>query len=203
VAVGTPWLKEAAVVLDKSHLQATMKLLEPITVATAQTVAQQIKILPETRNMAQCFFYKILPTGDQKIDDSGAGYDFSTNQEAYKEFWFSLVGLAGESQNFDGNGQFIRAQAGGAQDTQNSAAGGNLQVDMTEYSGQASLKTPLWGNMPNAPLGTSPRYFGRDQQPDYKPKNNCVDPTNPVQSIVNLNDPAVAKGAPDKTGSPG
>jgi ABC-type transporter Mla subunit MlaD len=203
VAVGTPWAKEAAVVLDKNHLQATMKLLEPITVSTAQTVAQQIQILPETRNLAQCFFYKLLPTGDQKISDSGTGYDFSTNQEAYKEFWFSLVGLAGESQNFDGNGQFIRAQTGGAQQTQNSSTGGNLQVDMTEYSGQESLKTPLWGNMPNAPLGTSPRYFGRSQQPDYKPTNRCVDPTNPVTSTVNLNDPTAAKGAPDKTGSPG
>ena len=203
VAVGTPWAKEAAVVLDKTHLQATMKLLEPITASTAQAVAQQVQILPQTRNMAQCFFYKILPTGDQKIDDSGSGYDFSTNQEAYKEFWFALVGLAGESQNFDGNGQFIRAQAGGAQDTQNSPAGGNLQVDMTEYSGQASLKTPLWGNMPNPPLGTSPRYFGRDQQPNYSPTTNCVDPTSPTTSTIDLNNATWAKGAADKTGSPG
>ncbi len=203
VAVGTPWAKEAAIVLDKNHLQATMKLLQPITAATAQTVAQQIQILPQTKQLAQCFFYKILPTGDQKISDSGTGYDFSTNQEAYKEFWFALVGMAGESQNYDGNGQFIRAQTGGAQQTRNSSTGGNLQLALTEVSGQANLKSPVWGNMPNPPLGTSPRYFGRDQQPRYSPTTNCVDPTNPVTSTVNLNDATAAKGAADTTGSPG
>jgi len=202
VAVGTPWAKEAAVVLDKNHLGATMKLLEPITLATAQTVAQQVQLLPETQKLSQCFFYKILPTGDTKIDDSGTGYDFSTNQEAYKEFWFALVGMAGESQNFDGNGQFIRAQTGGSQQTRNSATGGNLQLNLTEVSGQANLKSPVWGNMPNPPLGTSPRYFGRDQQPNYSPTTNCVSPTSPVNSPIDLNDATAAKGAADTTGSP-
>lgn len=201
VAAGTPWAKQASALLGPTELGYDMKYLGPITSSTAATVGQQIQFLPQATSMAQCFFYKVLPTGDESIADAGVGYDFSTGQAAYKEFWFALVGLAGESQNYDGNGQFIRAQPGGAQDTRNTATGGNLQVDMTEYSGQESLRTPVWGNMPNAPLGTSPKYFGRDQAPDYKPNNKCV--SSPSNQPVDLNATSAVKGLPDKTGSPG
>src|SRR3712207_8711478 len=40
-----------------------------------------------------------------------------TGVENYKEFWYTMVGLAGESQNFDGNGQYVRFQPGGGTQT--------------------------------------------------------------------------------------
>ena len=54
----------------------------------------------------------VLPTGDVKIADG----PFTTGLENYKQFWESLVGLAGEGQNFDGNGQYVRFQAGRRRD---------------------------------------------------------------------------------------
>ena len=35
--------------------------------------------------------------------------------ENYKEFWYTMVGLAGEGANFDGNGSYIRRTGGGSQ----------------------------------------------------------------------------------------
>ena len=39
--------------------------------------------------------------------------EFQTGRENYKDFLYALVGLAGEGQNFDGNGQYVRFQTGG------------------------------------------------------------------------------------------
>ena len=50
----------------------------------------------------------MLPTGDIVVHD-----EFDTGTENYKEFWWTMVGLAGESQNFDGNGSYVRFQPGG------------------------------------------------------------------------------------------
>jgi ABC-type transporter Mla subunit MlaD len=213
---GVPWAKQAGLLMPQ--LEQVTNLLKPTTLSTAQTVAAQIKFLPETRALAQCFTYSILPTGDQVIKDgpvdgTHANGRFSSDQEAYKSFWFGLVGLAGESQNFDGNGQFLRAQPGGAEDTQagGSANPGHLQINMNENNSDSqSLVSPLNGNMPNAPLGNSPRYFGRAKAPDYaKPGQLCVPSNANLGSITNvnsfsnnpylvdLNKTAWAKGDPD------
>ena len=50
----------------------------------------------------------LLPTGDVVIRD-----EFQTGRENYKEFFYAMVGLAGEGQNFDGNGMYVRFQTGG------------------------------------------------------------------------------------------
>ena len=54
----------------------------------------------------------VLPTGDVVIQD-----EFTTGVENYKEFFYTLVGLAGEGQNFDGNGMYVRFQTGGGSQT--------------------------------------------------------------------------------------
>ena len=41
----------------------------------------------------------------------------TTGAENYKEFWYTMVGLAGEGQNFDGNGMYVRFQPGGGDQT--------------------------------------------------------------------------------------
>ena len=47
------------------------------------------------------------------IDDAGGAYPFSTGQPNIREFFYGVAQLAGESQGFDGNGPFVRFQAGG------------------------------------------------------------------------------------------
>ena len=58
----------------------------------------------------------LLPTGNVVLNDSGAGYNFTTGVPNFKEFGYAATGLAGESrQPFDGNGPSLRFfSAGGA-----------------------------------------------------------------------------------------
>ena len=68
--------------------------------------------------------------------------NLTTGVENYKEFFQSLVGLSGESQNFDGNGQYTRFQTGG----------GANRVQ----TGPLGSDGPLFGNALRPPLGTRP-----------------------------------------------
>lgn len=207
IAAGIPWATQATALLSPDELGKTIDLLATSTVATAQTVASQLKAIPASKALAQCFYYKILPTGDTVIED-GPSNSLSTGQEAFKSFWFALVGQAGESQNFDGNGQFLRALVGGAQD-QNatgdpSDTAGHLKIGPVEITGPNTGDEYLYGNLPSKQLGTSPRYFGKAAAPDYKPNQRCIPSgDSPVNAPVDLNDPVAARGAADPTGSPG
>ena len=73
------------------------------------------------------------------IDDG----TLTTGLENYKEFWQAMVALAGESQNFDGNGGYTRFQAGGG--------GYPVQTPARRARGG-----PLYANATAAPLGTRP-----------------------------------------------
>ena len=91
----------------------------------------------------------ILPTGDIKIDDGA----LTTGKENYKEFWYTMVGLAGEGQNFDGNGEYVRFQPGG----------GDQTISTGKYGGAAATRCSA--NAPSKPLGTRPAYPGK--RPPY------------------------------------
>ena len=106
--------------------------------------------------------------------------EFTTGEENYKEFFYALVGLAGEGQNFDGNGMYVRFQTGG----------GSQSVSL---GSQSSTTGQLFGNNPEVPLGNRPAYPGK--RPPYKPEEPCYQ-----QQIPDVNGPAAAKSLP--TGAP-
>ena len=113
----------------------------------------------------------VLPTGDVVIRD-----EFTTGRENYKDFFYAMVGLAGEGQNFDGNGSYVRFQTGG----------GAQQVSL----GQGSAGTPpQFGSLPTPPLGNRPFYPGKI--PPYRPDQPCY-----RQKLPDLNGPAAAKAPP-------
>ena len=72
-----------------------------------------MKFLPQADAFNRCVLNNLLPTGDVVIKDGG----LTTGVPNYKEFFQSLVGLSGESQNFDGNGNYTRFQTGGGDQT--------------------------------------------------------------------------------------
>jgi hypothetical protein len=116
----------------------------------------------------------ILPTGDLKIQDG----QFTSNKENYKEFWYAMVGLAGESQNFDGNGQYVRFAVGG----------GSQTVSTGKYGGSTGEK--LFANVNQAPIGTRPLY--PQKRPPYNSKAACKD-----QKLPNLD--GAKSGPPDSS----
>jgi virulence factor Mce-like protein len=170
-----PWIAQARKLLAPDELQGVVSELSPATEDLAKVVDATLQLLPQADLAAKCATNVILPTGDVKIDDGA----FSTGEENYKEFWYSMVGLAGEGQDFDGNGMYVRFQPGGGSDTIS--------------TGQASLSgETLFGNAVARPLGTRPKYPGR--RPPYKPDEPCY-----RQPIPDLNGPAAQIGPPDQS----
>ena len=109
----------------------------------------------------------LLPTGDIVIKD-----EFQTGVENYKEFMYGLVGLAGEGQNFDGNGMYVRFQPGGGSQA--------ISLGGTGGTGQ------IFGNNVAVPLGNRPFYPGK--RPPYRPDVKCH-----TNKLPDLNGPAAAK----------
>jgi phospholipid/cholesterol/gamma-HCH transport system substrate-binding protein len=163
IAVSYPWVAQTRKLLGPNELGGLAKQLQPTTAALAQLTDDSISLLPQVNKLNNCLTKVILPTGDIKINDG----QFTSGVENYKEFWYTLVGLAGEGQNFDGNGMSVRFQVGGGAQT--------VTTGKTSVGGD-----PLFGNAIVTPLGTRPAFPGK--LPPYKPKVQCA-----TQTIPNLN----------------
>ncbi|MCW3040309.1 MAG: hypothetical protein JWM31_2214, partial [Solirubrobacterales bacterium] len=136
-----PWIRQTRGLLKQSELRGLAQDLRPTTANLSRVVDTSIRLLPQLDLVAQCATKVVLPTGDIKINDGS----LSVDAENYKEFWYAMVGLAGESQNFDGNGPYVRFQTGGGDQSISTGTGG-------------SLTEPLFANVSQSPLGTRPAY---------------------------------------------
>jgi phospholipid/cholesterol/gamma-HCH transport system substrate-binding protein len=170
-----PWIAQTRRLLGPSELQGVARELSPATRDLAKVIDATLTLLPQADLAAKCAARVVLPTGDVKIDDG----PLSTGAENYKEFWYTMVGLAGEGQNFDGNGMYVRFQPGGGDQTISLGASGGIA-------------DKLFANAIAKPLGTRPAYPGK--RPPYKPDVPCYKNTLP-----NLN--GAATGAPDGGGA--
>ena len=68
-----------------------------------------MRFLPQADLVNRCLTNNLLPTGDVVIQDG----NLTTGVENYKEFFHAAVNIAGETQDFDGNGVYVRLQPGG------------------------------------------------------------------------------------------
>ncbi len=151
IDAGFPWVRQARGLVSPSELQGWVRALSPATTDLAKVIDTSVQLLPQAGLAARCATRVVLPTGDVKISDGR----FTTGSENYKELLYGLAGLAGEGQNFDANGPFVRFQPGGGDQP--------VKVDL---GGEASF-----GNSVARPLGTRPIYPGK--KPPYKPGVPC------------------------------
>jgi len=166
-----PWIEQARALMRKSELRGLARDLSPATRDLARLTDRSIELLPQTDLASKCVSRVVLPTGDVVIHD-----EFDTGRENYKDFFYALVGLAGEGQNYDGNGTYVRFQTGG----------GAQQVSL----GQGSAGSPpQFGGLPTPPLGNRPFYPGKI--PPYVSDQPCHE-----QKLPDVNGPAAAKSAP-------
>ena len=113
VRTGTPWLIQVKRLLKKNELGNDARYLAQAGPGLAQTTVASPSLFHQTDLLSQCTSHNLIPAGNQVIDNAGGAYPFSTGQPNYREFFYSVVQLAGESQVFDGNGSYVRFQAGG------------------------------------------------------------------------------------------
>jgi virulence factor Mce-like protein len=170
-----PWIAQTRALLAPSELQGLARDLSPASRDLAAATDAATRLFAQQDLVARCLDRVILPTGDIRIRESGNRASFETGVENYKEFWYALVGLAGESQNFDGNGQMVRFQTGGGLST--------LATGRSNASGAVAFF-----NLALPPLGTRPALPAR--RPPYRPDVPCH-----TQRIPDLNSARV--GPPD------
>jgi virulence factor Mce-like protein len=169
-----PWIAETRKLLAKSELRGLAQDLSPATRDLARVTDASLDLLPQINRTSLCARDVVLPTGDIVVRD-----EFTTGAENYKEFWWTMVGLSGESQNFDGNGSYVRFQPGGGSDT--------------VALGDASSPTgTLIGSAPSPVLGVRPKYPGK--RPPYNSSVPCYKST-----IPDVNGPWGARGAGEGT----
>jgi phospholipid/cholesterol/gamma-HCH transport system substrate-binding protein len=166
-----PWIAQTRKLVSRTELGGLVRELSPATRDLARLTDRAIELLPETNLTSRCAREVLLPTGDVVIKD-----EFETGAENYKEFFWGLVGLSGEGQNFDGNGMYVRFQPGG----------GSQGVTLGQAGAGAGQ---VFGNNVAVPLGNRPFYPGK--RPPYRPDVPCH-----TNRIPNLNGPAAAKTPP-------
>ena len=163
-------MRETRKLLSQSELRGLAQDLAPTTRDLARVTDASLQLLPEINDTSRCARDVILPTGDIVVRD-----EFTTGAANYKEFWYAMVGLAGESQNFDGNGSYVRFQPGGG-------------ADSVALGSASSPTGQLIGSSPAPVLGVRPKYPGK--RPPYNASVPCY-----KSKIPNVNGPWAAVGA--------
>jgi hypothetical protein len=184
VTAALPWIEQVKASLEPSELGGVAKSLASATPSLAGLTAEQTPFYKQTDLFNKCLTNVIIPGGNAKLQDGSA----TSGVENYKEFWYSLAGLAGIGQSFDGNGAMTRFLAGNSGTTLRSAPAATLGFKLP--GGRQGLR--LLGRSPLPPLGTRPAYPA--QEPAYQPLVPCH-----TQALPNFNGP-LSSGPADGTG---
>jgi phospholipid/cholesterol/gamma-HCH transport system substrate-binding protein len=180
IRAGTPWLVQTRKLLRPGELGNDASLLAAAAPGLGRTADSSLQLFPAVSLASRCVSHNLIPAGNEVIDNAGGAYPFSTGQPNYREFFYGAVNLAGESQGFDGNGPYIRFQAGGGPNfVRMQNPGGGFENNL------------LFGRSVTAPLGTRPRVPA-GHLPPFRMDVPCH-----RNAVPNLNGPAGAVGPPD------
>ena len=160
IEASLPWIAQTRRLVSPEELQGLVNDLSPATSDLARFTDGSVRFLPQADLVNRCLTENLLPTGDVVIQDGA----LTTGVPNYKEFFQSLVSLSGESQNFDGNGQYTRFQTGG----------GDVPVETGQLPGGAGS---LFGNAVRRPVGTRPTRPSR--RPPYVRNRPCFQQRRP------------------------
>jgi phospholipid/cholesterol/gamma-HCH transport system substrate-binding protein len=140
IGAALPWLAQSRTLFSQHDLGDLLTNLTPAVQGTGATVKSTRGLLGGAYELSACLNHTIIPTGNETISDP----PISTGLKVYQELFQSAVGIASSSQNFDGNGRYVRSTTGGGSDR--------------EQTGSLVGEGPLYGNAVYPSLGTRPRY---------------------------------------------
>ncbi len=179
IAAAEPWTAQALPLLSDREGGGVARLLREATPGLAGAAqAGKANALPQLNRISTCTSRVLVPTSNQVL-----GGPFSTGQPAYRDFFYWLTAFAGQSQNFDGNGYYLRVQPGG---------GGNLlRIKTPGVGAEAVTDKEAFAYSATIPQGVQPQVGGR---PPKRPNVRCDQ--NPVPD---LNGPQSQPGPPNLT----
>jgi phospholipid/cholesterol/gamma-HCH transport system substrate-binding protein len=143
LAAAFPWLDQAKELFGPAELGGFLDEMTPATADLAGLTRASRELMPDADRFNRCVLEVLLPTGNLEVEDGV----HSAGVESYKEFWYAMVGQAGEGQSFDGNGPFLRLAAPGGVHA--------IETGKTNYTGVS-----VFGNFANPPLETRPAFPG-------------------------------------------
>ena len=178
-----PWLAQTRKLLRDSELGGLAKQLVKIGPPLGRTSAEAVGLFRETTRLSRCVTGVLDPLGESVItvDPNDPG-NTSPN---FNEFLYTLANQAGEGQSFDGNGSYLRLQAGGGPQL--------TQATNPQPSFQNNL---VFGNTIEPPAGTQPRV-DVGAMPPFRTDVTCA--SNPAPD---LNGPSSAVAAPSPEAVP-
>lgn len=166
IAASKPFIAQVRPLLSGKEGGGVARLLRESTPGLAgANQASKANTVPQINRLSLCTTKVLVPTGNQVIQDR-----FSTGGPNYREFLYNLVNFAGAGQNFDGNGPYLRAQAGG---------GPVLVGEPNPQGNPSNLSDQInYANTIVEPIGTQPQLAGK---PPLKPNVRCY--RNPVPDV--------------------
>jgi ABC-type transporter Mla subunit MlaD len=198
IRAGSPWLVQTGKLLRKSELGGAAKNLRAAAPGLARVGHVSLSLFPQLSLVSRCVSHNLIPTGNIVIDNAGGAYPFATGQPNYREFFYGVAQLAGESQGFDGNGPFVRFQAGGGPQLVKmpNPRGGGFPGFQNRTLWAHNISKPL-ATRPSLPVGTSP---GKTLPPPFRTDVPCY--TQAVPDVNGVNGPAGDPGPPSPVAVP-
>jgi ABC-type transporter Mla subunit MlaD len=176
IAATGPWIAQAQRLFAQNELGGLLHSLRPAINSLAIVTDTSFDLLGQTNLFSKCQSKVFLPSGNVALNEG----NLSSGVPNFKEFWYTVVGLAGESQGFEGNGSYTRTATGG----------GDVLIKSGKLAGRPKSRDTLYGNAIVPPKGTRPRRPSK--APPYRDNVACYKNPKP-----NLNGPASNAGAGD------
>jgi phospholipid/cholesterol/gamma-HCH transport system substrate-binding protein len=162
IAVTLPWLQQLTRLSSPNQLGGLLTSLTPAVNNTSEAVKSTTALINQSATFSKCISKVLVPTGNEKITvDKSPPQGLDIDQQLFQ----SAVGLAGATQNFDGNGHYVRATVGGG--------GTGIQTQALSSAGA------LYGNAVLPPLGTFPSFPSGGKAPALKSSVACDKQTPP------------------------
>lgn len=154
-----PWVEQVEASLAPTELGGVAKGLLEATPPLAQLTAEQTTFQVQTEAFNKCLTKVFIPAGNTRLQDGTS----TSGVEDYKEFWYSLTGLAGIGQTFDGNGALTKFLVGGG--------GPTIRSGAATVEGKSISGLKLLAHASLQPEGTRPAF--PKTEPAYKPLVPC------------------------------
>jgi phospholipid/cholesterol/gamma-HCH transport system substrate-binding protein len=159
-----PWIRQVRQLMSRRELRGLAADLRPTMPQLARLSRRSIPFFEDSRELSSCFNKVIIPWSNdtvEPVDPSGV-YPHEPQGRVFETTGYGLVGIASESRSGDANGQYIKTQAGGGDQTVVIPGSQNEQGET------------LFGVVPSPILGAMPAITD-SRKTRFRPDEHCED----------------------------
>lgn len=158
-------LDQLAKVTSKRELPRLVRNLKPTLDVAPGLLRDITKFFPFLKPVTDCVTSHVVPVLNSTLQDG----PHTSNRPVWKELGSTFTGLASASQNFDGNGPWVRYLF---------ATGANT-LSFGDLGGGDRLVSAGGSEV----IGANPRWFGNDFKLPFRPDKKCVEQAKPDLTV--------------------